>query len=273
MDQIGDKIGMDDAEQIQFSFCGYYNIKIRPVVETHIHRGVEVVYFAQGTCSISFDNGQTFECRPGNVMVTPPGLPHRQYNNSADCETWYVVFDGGTNSREYSLRMFNLGNEQIIPQWFHQIYELSTHNDYKYAAALTTLLWQRLLEHENSEHLKHGLHPALQKALKIMANRFHEQITIKELAQQCFVSVSLLNMLFNIQLAICPQRYLLSLRMREARRLLVDNTYRVAEVALRTGFSNSNYFIRAFKKYHGVSPSAYRRDPLEFVDHTKYLLP
>ena len=206
-------------------------------------------------------------------MVTPPGLPHRQYNNSADCETWYVVFDGGTNSREYSLRMFNLGNEQIIPQWFHQIYELSTHNDYKYAAALTTLLWQRLLEHENSEHLKHGLHPALQKALKIMANRFHEQITIKELAQQCFVSVSLLNMLFNIQLAICPQRYLLSLRMREARRLLVDNTYRVAEVALRTGFSNSNYFIRAFKKYHGVSPSAYRRDPLEFVDHTKYLLP
>lgn len=55
-----------------------------------------------------------------------------------------------------------------------------------------------------------------------------------------------------------PARYVMILRMREARRLLVETDLSIAEIAEKTGFGDPLYFSRYFSNSAGVPPSQYR---------------
>jgi AraC-like DNA-binding protein len=46
---------------------------------------------------------------------------------------------------------------------------------------------------------------------------------------------------------------------------LLNTDHTVTEVAMNSGFSDSNYFKDAFKKMYGVSPRAYRKMQKETV--------
>ena len=46
--------------------------------------------------------------------------------------------------------------------------------------------------------------------------------------------------------------------MSEARKLLEDGRYNVAEVAYRVGYANPGHFSRAFSRHFGVPPKKYR---------------
>ncbi|MBT3191025.1 MAG: helix-turn-helix transcriptional regulator, partial [Verrucomicrobia bacterium] len=59
--------------------------------------------------------------------------------------------------------------------------------------------------------------------------------------------------------ARAPTQYLLELRLRRARHLLRYTRLNVTEIAFQTGFNDSNYFARQFRKGVGTSPREYRR--------------
>lgn len=48
-------------------------------------------------------------------------------------------------------------------------------------------------------------------------------------------------------------------RMREARRLLADTDLTIAALARRVGYRDPGYFVRRFRREHGVPPLAWRR--------------
>ena len=52
--------------------------------------------------------------------------------------------------------------------------------------------------------------------------------------------------------------YLTRYRMKEAVRLLKNTELSVKEIALKTGYSDSNYFAKVFKRINGVIPSEFR---------------
>jgi transcriptional regulator GlxA family with amidase domain len=54
--------------------------------------------------------------------------------------------------------------------------------------------------------------------------------------------------------------YLKSIRIAEARRLLVETNEKVAEVGAHVGYQNDKHFMKTFKAICGVSPSEYRRN-------------
>ncbi|PWW40903.1 MULTISPECIES: AraC family transcriptional regulator [Paenibacillus] len=51
-------------------------------------------------------------------------------------------------------------------------------------------------------------------------------------------------------------------RIAKAQNLLIETEHSVADIAERTGFTNSSYFYRMFKKFNGVTPNDYRRKEL-----------
>lgn len=57
---------------------------------------------------------------------------------------------------------------------------------------------------------------------------------------------------------ISPGRYLASLRLEEAMRLIASSQFTVKKVAEECGFGDANYFCKVFRKSFGVSPGAYR---------------
>ena len=58
-----------------------------------------------------------------------------------------------------------------------------------------------------------------------------------------------------IFLEICQNHHALSVRMREAKRLMMEDRLSIKEVAARTGFSSQAYFCYAYRAFYGHPPS------------------
>lgn len=56
-----------------------------------------------------------------------------------------------------------------------------------------------------------------------------------------------------------PLNYVNRLRIREARRLLIETEYTITDIAFILNYSSSQYFATAFRKATGMPPLAYRK--------------
>ncbi len=59
--------------------------------------------------------------------------------------------------------------------------------------------------------------------------------------------------LFKRELGISPNDYILTEKMNKAKELLSHPGNKIAAISYELGFSDSNYFIRAFKKIVGIT--------------------
>jgi AraC-like DNA-binding protein len=89
--------------------------------------------------------------------------------------------------------------------------------------------------------------------------QFNEHWTLEQMAEVAACSVPTLVRWARQTLGQSPTDYLLSLRIHHARRLLVHTDLTVTQIAEQTGFNDSNYLSRQFRKRVGVSPREYRR--------------
>lgn len=85
-----------------------------------------------------------------------------------------------------------------------------------------------------------------------------ETLSIKQISEHVFLSVSYLCTYFKAQTGQTLNQYITEYRMDRACRLLEDGRIPITDIAARVGYSNSNYFGKGFKKYSGQTPSAYR---------------
>ena len=69
------------------------------------------------------------------------------------------------------------------------------------------------------------------------------------------VSHTALQKTFKRKVGMSPGRYILSVKMREAQRLLETKKILVKEIAMRTGFPDPKYFCRTYHAYFGHPPS------------------
>lgn len=88
---------------------------------------------------------------------------------------------------------------------------------------------------------------------------FNEKITLSRLAAVACRSESQLIRAFRSKFGATPVDYLLKVRLEHAGKLLTESDMTVSEVAANTGFTDSNYFIKQFRRRYGVSPGRFRR--------------
>jgi AraC-like DNA-binding protein len=92
-----------------------------------------------------------------------------------------------------------------------------------------------------------------------MEGHLTEKIDMDGLAAQAFLSRTGLIWKFHQQLGTTPQQYLIMLRLRLAKHLLLEGNMTVGQIAERCGYANAYYFSNAFRTCTGISPSAFRR--------------
>lgn len=101
--------------------------------------------------------------------------------------------------------------------------------------------------------------------IKILEDRYYEQITIEELAGKVYLTPNYICNLFKENIGESIIDYLTKVRMRHAQRLLADPGIKIYEVAEKTGFNSTSYFSIVFKNSFGISPKEYR-DSLQHVN-------
>lgn len=102
-------------------------------------------------------------------------------------------------------------------------------------------------------------HPAVIEAVRLLAQETAEPWTMATLAGRVGLSDAYLSRLFCEQMGMPPIAYLNQQRMEQATNLLLHTTHTIGHIAQDVGFADQNYFARSFKRYYGLSPTAYRR--------------
>ena len=85
-----------------------------------------------------------------------------------------------------------------------------------------------------------------------------EKLTVDTLCQVAKTNASTLNFKIKKAFSMPSGAWVEYLRMREARKLLRNTTFKISEIATRCGYENIYYFSNVFSKHHGLSPTEYR---------------
>ena len=95
-------------------------------------------------------------------------------------------------------------------------------------------------------------------AVAFMRRNYQEEISLPKLARLANLSESSFFRKFREEMKTSPMQWLLNLRIRKAMEFLIRSDMNIGEIAAATGFSDSLYFSRQFRRQVGVSPKNYR---------------
>ncbi|OEH91950.1 helix-turn-helix domain-containing protein [Bacillus solimangrovi] len=98
----------------------------------------------------------------------------------------------------------------------------------------------------------------LQKCIEYISNYYHEDLSIKKVANKVHLSHTYFSRLFKKELGISFVEYVTNIRIKRAKWLLSHTNDTIEAIAAQVGFNTPNYFSSIFKKHVGVSPSEYR---------------
>jgi len=96
-------------------------------------------------------------------------------------------------------------------------------------------------------------------ALEFMKNNLAEPLTRDEVARACNMSYGYFSKIFHQKTGYTFTDLLNKFRIEKACTLLDETGLNINQVALECGFTDQSYFSKVFRRYHGISPLAYRR--------------
>jgi len=102
---------------------------------------------------------------------------------------------------------------------------------------------------------------AIQRAIAIMRENLEEPLTVVALARRVGQSQRRLQHGFQRELGATPRTVYRRLRLLSARKLVEESDLPVAEIAVRSGYSNPAAMTRAFSAEFGLTPRAIRSAP------------
>lgn len=112
------------------------------------------------------------------------------------------------------------------------------------------------------EERKNSKHDDLVARIVEMINMeyMNQNLSLDSIADSLSMSATYIGRLFKKYTMKTILDCIIETRMNKARELLRNTEYSVGEIAEQTGFTNSPYFYKAFKKYNGVTPIEFRKN-------------
>lgn len=238
----------------------------------------EIVYMENGKATWEV-GGTLHTTAAGQLFHTRPNESHRASMNFIDpCAIWWMVFAdpagkeswlglSGAELRRVEERLAELPRTVTVdPQILLSFRKL------RYAITAGGALAPVLVRHYTLDILLHWLqHPAaspmepngMMEAMLALADMIAKEParrwSVPELARAVSVSESHLYRLFRSVHGMPPAAFIERTRIDHACKLLMETAMPVTEVALELGFKTSQHFATVFKKYKGVTPTAWRK--------------
>ena len=266
-------------------------------VEMHTHTDFsELVFVLNGTATHVVEDEEFF-IKKGDVFVISANTPHGYFNlnnfgicnimfnsnyimnidndiqHSAGFHALFVIEPLMTKSRSFQSRLkLRLPDFEAFQELIDKIINEYTnkHDGWKSAVRgyFTVMLVMLSRLYDFSESVDSMSAFTIAKAVAYMEANFTQNISIEALASIANLSARHFMRIFNEIYSTTPWRYMLSLRMQYACHLLRTTDMTVSEIAHQSGYDDSNYFSRQFKKTYSVSPKEFKKaiDSVEFPD-------
>ena len=223
---------------------------------------------------------QQIDLHDGDMSVMPPMLYHRTFSLSdrpyinylikiseelaadfqrdIDARIWRDVFE----QRCVSFDEENSAKAKMLLADMLEVYE----SDADYAEELLRGMLYRLIVlmreknlHRDALQFKDKLSAEIMETMYFIERNYSEDIRLSEAAEAAGFSEGHLSRLFASQVGVSFSEYLINVRLRHVKELLINTQMSVAEIANHTGFSNSDYLSACFRHREGMTPTAFRK--------------
>ncbi len=94
--------------------------------------------------------------------------------------------------------------------------------------------------------------------LKIIEERYGENLTITDIAKEVYLSMKYTSIIFKREMGETFTNYLIRYRLKKASQMLKDTNLKVYQIGNLVGYSNISHFCTIFKNVYGLSPNEYR---------------
>jgi AraC-like DNA-binding protein/quercetin dioxygenase-like cupin family protein len=110
-----------------------------------------------------------------------------------------------------------------------------------------------------AEDLRLKDEPLLAEVFGFIEEHYEEPISLKEVARAVSLSPGHLTTVVGRKTGRTVLEWIHERRMAEARRILVETDLSVEEVGQTVGYGHPSYFVRSFRRAHGITPLRWRR--------------
>lgn len=251
----------------------YYKLRYETIC--HWHNQIEVLWVKEGIVSATVNN-ESFDVEKNNLLIIPPGCTH-SYAVAGPCSHHVFLTDENffqktdvfsefvspflqNNLRYIKIKfdehpiLFNIFS-QIETEYFSQ----NTGSVFA-VRALTELFFINLYRYSN---------PTTQKPLKnfdkykeailYIASHYSQDFSMADILKEIHFSPQHFCRMFKSYSGMTFKQYLITYRLKKAHALLKNTDKSVESIARETGFNDTGYFIRAYKKLYNTTPGKIRK--------------
>lgn len=166
--------------------------------------------------------------------------------------------------------------QQRLFEWLLALFEAARKAGWKqdYWRKNPLLLWSGIQAYDTAEALQEQVeawllqinaelqeaprNQVLQQAERYIREHAAEPLTVQTIAEHVYVSPEWLSTLFRKHYDMTVLDYLTRLRMEKAKALLQDVGLKIYQISGMTGYKDTVYFSRLFRKHTGLTPAEYR---------------
>ena len=238
---------------------------------------------------------QGFDYMPGQTVIVPPAVtmkidfPEATDLNPTQCIA--LAIDNEQIKKTISYLNDFFPKEDRNSKWFLNYDEYHFYNNEEIAYLINKViricsekskekdvladltlkeLLVRIMQSQNLKTVNDEIatnHNPLAYVIGYIKANLNEKISIDSLSNKACMSKATFYRLFKRELGISPNDYILGEKMSRAKELLSHPGNKIAAISYELGFSDSNYFIRAFKKIVGITPGAFQLQALHQIVH------
>jgi len=239
-------------------------------VMPHWHEHLELLYFLDGSCTVTLD-GQSYAVGAGDLVVVNGSQIHSM-RSEGGAVTYYcaLVYPSFFSDVDTAGAVFGnlICRDPFVTSCFEEMfceqgaglpgadmmqkshmYRLTAHLLRHYAVTPPSEQDQR-----NRSFLRARFH----SVELYVAKHYAERITTRQLADMCYLSEGHFCHIFRAATGKSAMAYVNEYRIGRACTLLRRTEDGITQIAAQTGFEDVNYFSRTFRRLTGQSPSAYR---------------
>ena len=230
----------------------------------------ELVLVTSGKGTITL-NKQVFTSSEGMLFHFCPGVSHSLETNDLYPMGFFAIhFDifsfipGGIPEKFPCLikEVSSPQNYAVIKKLFKEINFLRQNRLYGYRLASSSLFGQLLYEiakGEKTEAQKKSMKKA-EEIISFINENLDKKLTLSVLSSEFSLNPSYLSQFFKAETGKSPIEYINSRKTERAKELLIEEKFKIKEIASMLGFSDPYYFSRVFKNTEGVSPDSFLKN-------------
>ncbi len=206
----------------------------------------------------------------GSLVCWPHGAGHQYGREGAEWDHTWIHFDGtwaAGKLADCGIRCgacLKLQQPAAMETCLWRLYTELTGHQQPDPVILKNIFhnWLRELMRDAQEGESRFIPEEIRQVKQYLDQHTRQEITLQQLAEKAGMSVPHLCAQFRRCYGDSPINYLIGLRLKQARYLLLDRRLSVGEVAERVGYEDIYHFSKLFKKHFGCSPRTMRNQPL-----------